>query len=243
MQNLPLAVWQSTQPGLEQGDAVDLIGDAPGIETVDDLFLDQYLAPPRLGLEVAQPGDQFPVVPPERRPGVHIALGQAKADEDLARLHRVDRPVVDLAPRHNRHAVQGHLFICSDLPDAPLPARRRVAVPDQMPRQRLDPLRLDSRDPARIQPGGLHHLRSHQPFRLLPIQTRTRKHEKPAVARTQIVPCIALRTHSNVAEQAAEQSPVQRCVVGVLLIVAIAQLVQLHAQLHLHIVPFTHPRR
>jgi hypothetical protein len=68
---------------------------ALGVEGVDRLLVHQDVAAARLGLQVVHVVDQLQVVAPERRAGLEVALGQAEAQKDLARLGRVDRAVVD----------------------------------------------------------------------------------------------------------------------------------------------------
>ena len=243
MEYLGLFARQAAQPGLELRQAVHGIGDAIGVEAKDHLLVDEDVAPARAGLELAQLVDQFAVVAPERRPGLHVALGQAEAQEQLARRDRVDRAVVDPTSRHDRQPVQRHLFVRGDLAAFALPARRRIAVLDQVARQRFDPAGLDRGDLACVEACRLDQFGSDEPLRLLRIHGRAREHEETAVACAEVLARVAGVAHADVAEQSRQQRAVQGLVVGRLFVVPPAGLVQLDAQLHLHVVPLPHPGR
>ena len=83
----------------------------------------------------------------------------------------------------------------------------RVRALDQVPGQRLDPLRLDPRDRARPQPGGLHQLGGHHPARRLLRQRRAREDHEPGAAGAEELARLGL-AQADLAEQAGEHGDV-----------------------------------
>ncbi len=166
-------------------------------------------------------GQQPAVLGEEPVAGLPVPLHQRVPDEQLPCRRRVDAPERDLAVHHQRHPVQRDL-LQRDRPAALLlPVRLAVAVPDQVPGQRLHPLRLDPRHRPRPQPGRLHQLRRHDPVRRLSDQRGSGEDSEPGAARAQVLGprpsppgrrgggLERLCFHADLGEQASQQGHVQ----------------------------------
>jgi hypothetical protein len=126
-------------PGFESRAVVEL-GRNARVEHAEDAFLVQPHARfARLVFELLDFLDQRAVVCEPRRTRVVFAGHQRAADEQLARQHRIDRAVVDLAPRHQRDAVQAH------------------ALERHHARAVLFPVRLDEHAGQQVTPGASIH--------------------------------------------------------------------------------------
>ena len=135
VQQLRPRCCRGAQPPVELGRAVDTLGDTCRVELVDLLLVYEDVAAARLGLQVAHVGDQLLVVAPERRPAVEIAVHQCATDEDLARLGRVHRTVIDASARNQGQPEQGHGLVAAHLATPALPVGLGVAALDQVPGQ------------------------------------------------------------------------------------------------------------
>ena len=135
---------------------------------------------------------------------VPVALDERAADEELARQHRVDRAVGDLAARDDRHPEQRRALGRDDRAALALPVRRLVGVLEQVPGERLDPRRLDLRGGAPPQPVGLHELGDHHPRRL-PAREHGAVLDREARAAGALVLAAAHVVQPDVRQQARQQ--------------------------------------
>ena len=207
MQQLGVLRRGLAQPALEQGRGIDAGWHSLVIEGVDGVLIHQDIAPPRLGLQVLDVGDQLAVMAPEGGAAVEIALGEGEADEDGPRLRRVDGPIVHPTLGHQGDAEQGHLLEGRDLAGGGLPVGLKIAALEQMAPGLLDPGRLDPGDDAPILARGLHPLRGDQPLGLLVVEARAGVDEEAAVTRPLVLAALVLET--DVAEETSEQSQVE----------------------------------
>src|SRR5690606_34688131 len=102
------------------------------------------------------------------------ALHQRVADEDFARLGRVDLAEMDAPPGVDRQAIQRGTLVGDDLPGLAVPARIGPRPAQQMGARPLEPRRLDAGHAACIQTGGLDQFGGHDPAPGLLDQTGAR---------------------------------------------------------------------
>ncbi len=80
----------------------------------------------------------------------------------------------DAAPRHQRESVELHALARDDLAALGVPVRLEVVARHAIAGDRLDPLRLDLRRAARVEPRRLDELGGEHPFRPLPREPGSR---------------------------------------------------------------------
>ncbi len=153
-------------PGVEVAGG-DHVGRHPlVVEVVERLVVDHDVAAAGPVFQLLDLAEQPAVVLEELVVGVPVAFDQRVPDEQLTRQVGVDAAVVDLAPDHERHAVEGDLLQGDHGALVLLPVGLGVAAFDQVLRQRLDPVWLD----LGVDPGpearGLDQLGRHEPLRL-----------------------------------------------------------------------------
>ena len=156
--------------------------------------------------EVVDFFEQAAVVFEPGRAGLKFARDQGASDEQLARQHRVDRAVMHAAAIHHRQAVQGGAHGRRHLRRFLGPVRVGVGNFQQMPGGEFDPLRLNLRHHAGIDPLGFHDLGGEQPLRLF-FHPGAGKYPELHVARAEIG--AVLGEHSEVAEEAGQEGLVQ----------------------------------
>ena len=248
-------------PLLERGAVVDAGGNARVEHAEDALLVQPHPGLAGLVLERFDLLDQRAVVRVPFGLGVVLARHQRAADEELARELGVDRPVVDLAPRHQGDAVETHALEGDDARAVLLPVRLEIHARQQVPAGRLDPLRPHFGDGAREQPPGVRQFGGDDPLRPLLRQCRTGMDRQLDAARALVValarsiratPLLLLPrgkrrgegAEADVAQQAREHCLVDGVVAGVLVVLAQAELGELGVQLAVDVAPFAHaPRR
>ncbi len=154
-------------PAVERGRLVNLRRNPRFVEAVQGVFVSQNIATASLGFQLVELFQQAGIGTQALGPREDFATHQTFADEQLARYLRVDRPVMHGTTTDHDQAEQRDLFKRDDLPALLLPMRLEMILLDQVPGQRLDPVRIDLGHHARIQLGGFHQLGSHQPLRAL----------------------------------------------------------------------------
>ncbi|MCY1432154.1 hypothetical protein D9M71_481440 [compost metagenome] len=115
--------------------------------------------------------------------------------------------------------------------------RFEVVFLDQVPGQRLDPVRLDLGHHARIQLGGLDQFGSHHPLRALTPQARRRVYPEASLTGALVVAFFGLL--ADLAEQAAENGLVHLLVIGRFLVHRQLQVTADQRQLAMGIAPLT----
>ncbi len=152
-------------PGVEVAGGHDVGRDPGVVEGVDGGVVDDHVATAGALLDLADVGHERLVRGEERVPGPPVPLDQRVAQEQLSRQAGVDAGVADGPRRDERDAVQRDLLGRLDLPARGVPARFGVRPADQVPGDRLHPVRLDDRAVAREQPRRLDQLGRHHPAR------------------------------------------------------------------------------
>ncbi len=149
VQELRLLVPLPLPPRVEVGAGDDVFGHPTVVEVEQRVVVDDDVPPPRPVFELLDLAQQLAVVREELVMGAPVTLDERVADEQLAGDLRIDPAVVHLALGDDRHAVQRHLLVRHHRGLVLLPVRLGVRPLQQMPGQRLDPLRLD----LRVDPG------------------------------------------------------------------------------------------
>jgi hypothetical protein len=96
---------------------------------------------------------------------------------------------------------QGDLLVGHHLAALLLPVGLEVVLLDQVPGQRLDPVRLDLGHHARVQLGGFHQFGGHQPLRALAADARRRMNPEAPLTGAQVIAVFGFL--ADLAEQAA----------------------------------------
>ena len=138
-------------------------GDALGVKGVDQLLVDQDVRTARLVLQPLDLGDQAPVVREKRRARLELALHQCRADENLVRRLRIDRPVGHAPVAVDGQPVQRSALERDHLAAARVPLRLGVLAPDEMAADVLQPARLDGRHGAGKEARGFNQLSGGDP--------------------------------------------------------------------------------
>ena len=120
-------------------------------------------------------------------PLLDVALHQSLADQEVARLGRVDPPPLHGAVLHDRQTVQQHLRARHGRTARAGPVRLGVGGAGQVARQRLRPRRVDGGRIPRPQAAGLHQLGAHDPRRRGLGHAGGREQREPRAARALIV--------------------------------------------------------
>ncbi len=174
----------------------------------DQFFVHQHIRPARLVLQVLDLAHQPMVVTEKRRTRLPLAGHQRLADKNFPRGGRVHRPVVHPSPAVDRQAVERGTLQRHHLGALLFPVRFGLAASQQMRPERLQPLRLDAGDTARIQAGGLHQLGGHDPAPGFFLQARARVDPETDAACAQVMPLLALEP--DIAQQAGHERAVDR---------------------------------
>ncbi len=202
VQQLGLRLRRLAQPTLELRLGIDAGGHALLIEGVETFLVDQDVTPARFGLELMNVLDQLLIVPPERGAGLEVALDQGRAQEDLARLSRIDRPEVHPTSAEQGEAIEGDGLKGRDLAGARLPVRLGVAALEQMAAGLFDPARLDLGADAPVIARGLDPLGADDPLRRGREQRRAGMDIEAPAARALILALLVLAADG--AEQARQ---------------------------------------
>ena len=190
------------------------IGRQPRVVEVDQrLVVDQDVSSPRPGLELGEALDQGSVVVEETVMRLPVTLHQCVANEQIARLFRIDAGIADLASDNQWDAIQGDLLQCDGRATLLLPVRLAVAVLDQMPGQPFDRRRVCACVDARPQTGGLDELGRHDPLRLLLEERRARRDSEARAPSADVFALLDV-ADANVREKSRKQRVVDRVVVG-----------------------------
>src|SRR4051812_39928779 len=99
----------------------------------------------------------------KRRARLELAVHERRADEDLVRRRRIDRPVADAPVRVHRQTVERAPLERDHLAAARVPLRLVVLAPDEVPADLLQPAWFDRRDLAGKEAAGLHQLAGGDP--------------------------------------------------------------------------------
>ena len=187
-------------------------------------------------------GNQFAIVREERRTRLELAAYQRLADEHLARLGHIHRPVMHALFRIEDQSEQRAALPGRDLRRLLLPMWIVIMPLDQVRTGFFQPFRLDARDDARVQAVRLDQFARHHPLRAFFCQNRIRRYDELGTARTQIV--VAIHTlHADVSEQPAQQCFVYLLVGGGMFVAAHARLGDLCMQLLVQLAPFAQTQR
>ena len=178
------------------------------VESKDQLLIHQHIRPARLVLEMLDLAHQPMVMTEKRRTRLPLASHQRLPNEDLARGGRVHRPVVHPPPGIDRQAVERGTLQRHHLGALLFPMRLGLAASQQMRTERLQPLRLDAGNTARIQARGLHQLGRHDPAPGFFLHARSGVNPEADAARTQVMPLLALEP--DIAQQAGHERTVYR---------------------------------
>ncbi len=225
-------------PGFERRAAINACGDALVVKAVERLLVGRQIAA-GANFQFLQFRQQLPVVLEEGSLAVKLALDQGMTDENLARQHRIERPVVDPSAGNHGQAVQRDPLGGGHLGGAFLPMRLGMAALEQRPSQAFHPFRLDARHGAGEQPAGFDHLRRHHPARPLFEQPGTGEQVKIATPRTEVGMVLLLQTQMT--EQAGQQGSVQAVIGRRLAVEPHPHFGDPPQQFLVQIVPFPHP--
>ena len=199
-------------PAVEGRGLMNFSGQARVVKRVQGFFVGQNIAAPGLGLQLVELFQQLGIGRQALGPRLDFAPHQAFADKQLARHHRVNRPVMNGTATDHNQAEQGDLLKGHHLSALLLPVRLEVVLFDQVPGQRLDPVRLDLGHHPRIELGGLDQFGGHQPLRAFFTQAGGRMNPEPALTCAQVVTLFSLLP--DLAEQAGQHRFMQLGVVG-----------------------------
>ncbi len=190
------------------------VGRDAGVEEGEQVVLaDEQIPAPGAFLDLGQLGAQRGVVADEVVLGLPITLDERVAQEQLARLLRVDGRVPHAAPGHERQAVERHPLEGHRRTPLGVPVRLAVGALDQVPRDPLDRLGLDARGDPAEQPARLDEIGDHHPARRAPGQRRPGGEDEAGVPCANILSGISV-TGADVAEQAGQQRGVHARRVG-----------------------------
>ncbi|TXT21373.1 MAG: hypothetical protein FD132_662 [bacterium] len=193
-------------PFLEGGAVVDALRDAV-VEPAEQGFLVHRDAGVAGAVgKVVDLLQQLAVVQEEGGTAFVLALHQGAADEEFARLHRVDGAVMHLASVHHRQAVQGGAHARRHVRRLLRPMRIGIAHLEQVAGGVLDPLRLDFRHRAGVDAARLDDFRGHHPLGFL-LHAGAGEERELHVAGAEID--AVLGEHAQVAEQAGQEGLVQ----------------------------------
>ena len=151
-------------PLLEAGHVHHVHRDSRIVEREHVVVVDQHVLAPRLGFDVFDIVDQLLVMPQKFSVRVDFAGDQPLANEDLARVDRIDGAVVHAPPRIDDQSIYRHLLERHHLPALALPMRLEMGARDKVRGQLFDPLGLNGSHGARIDARGLGQFRGHHPF-------------------------------------------------------------------------------
>ena len=229
-------------PRVETGAVADARRDEAVVERVDQLVVHQHVGAARLVLERLDLAHQASVVREERRAGFPVALDERLADEDLPRLDRVDRPVLDTPVDVDWKAVERRALLRHHGGLLLLPVRLALRALQQMCAEPFQPFGLDPGDRAGEKARRFGQLGSDDPARRLLGERRSGVNPELDAPRTQVVALLRLET--DVPEQPSEQCAMHP---GVLASVGHdvpdlpAELRDELLQLRVDVAPFPHP--
>ncbi len=193
----------------------DHVGRDPAVvEREHHLVVDDDVAPAGALLELGDPGEGALVAPPELVVGLPVPLDEGRAEEDLARDHRVDAGVLDGAVGDERHAVERHPLGGDGGPGVAAPPRLAHGAGDDVRPGLLGPLRVDGGDRAGPQPRRLDELGGDDVLGPAPEEGRARADAEAGTAGPEVL-APHLVTDPDVREQAGEQGAVDGVPVGV----------------------------
>ena len=262
-----LAFRRVAIPGLEGRAARDRVGNARVAERDEQRVVDQHVGPTRLVLELLDGRDLFPVVR-EKAYGRRVArvvrrllrlsaaataftmkhrLDQSLAKEDLPRMPRGDRRVVDASLSVDRQPVDGAALEHEDRRGLFLPVRVAVRRLQQVRADRLDPFGFDARDLPREELLRLDQFGGDDPARLaacrsLAGQRRARPDAEADAAGAEVLR-VFFDLEADVAEQAGEQRLVDRVVGRGPLVRAPMVLGHRRRELVMDVAPLAHAER
>ena len=147
---------------------------------------------------------QFLVMRKKRRHRIELAPDQGLTNKHAAGFFNIHRPVVHPLLGIDQQAEQGAAFESCHLGRFLFPVRVKIMPLDQMRGDLFQPLRLDARHTACIDPGGLHNFCSDYPFRAFLGQHRIRRNIKFDLARPQIIRLALDTLAANIAKQAGQ---------------------------------------
>ncbi len=151
-------------PVVKVGGGIAFFRDDPVIVVKERSLVHQQIAPPGFMLQVANFGDQPPVVAEKRGIGLEVTIHQGRLNEQPPGLHRVYGAEVDLAVGDDGQTEQAHFFQGHHPARFFFPAGFKIVAFAQRPRHLFDPLRLQTGADSGEQAGGLHQLGGHDPF-------------------------------------------------------------------------------
>ena len=155
-------------PMVEGGAVVDAFRNDVVVEGEDQLVVDQHVLPTLLVLDLLDVADLLLVVLEERpalgKTLVDFLADQALADENLARLGRGQRAVMDAPLGVDHDAVERRALPAGDLHGLLFPVRVEVLALDEVSAHFLDPAILDAGDAAAEQARRLGDLGRHDPL-------------------------------------------------------------------------------
>ena len=234
-QSVGVVSLPSPAPGLEAATVPHVIGNLVRVEPVQHFLVDQHVAAPSLGLQVFHLFPECLVMIEEGRPGVEFTVHQGFAYEHLPGLRRIHGPVVHGASRNDHQSVQRELHVRAHPCLLLLPTRVGIAPFEQMGRCLLDPGDVDRRHCPRVQARGFNQLTCHHPLGPLPGKTGAGKEQELPIACTQV--SFVLRAEADVTEKTAQESAVHGSMIRGLLIRMQSRVLQVGAQLALHVPP------
>ena len=204
-------------PGIELGTVAQTLGDDLIVEGEYQLIVHQHVRTPRFVLERFNVEHQLVVVR-EELPAPGILFGnfpgnQPLADEDFARLLRIQRTEIHALLRIDDNAVERRSLEGDDLHRLLFPMRIEPAALDQVRTDRLQPLRFDARHAAGEELGRFGDFSSGDPLAGFLVERRAGMDQELHPARAKVV-CRILRLAADIAQQAGEQCAVDRLVGG-----------------------------
>ena len=241
-QQLGVGAGRVAIPAVEAGAAVHLGRYLLVVEGVDQFLIHQHVEPPRLVFEPFDIGNQRPVVLKERPTAVPLARHQGLAQKDLARLHRVEAAEVHPALVVDHQAVQRGPLESRDLRRFLFPMRIEPTGLEQVRAHTLQPLRLDARHAAGVEPGRFHQLGRHDPAPGLAPQRRRRMDGKAYAPRAEVLG-IVFALVADVAQQTAQQRAMNLLIRGLSRIEPPALLGHQGVELAVHVVPLAQTQR
>ena len=182
--------------------------------------------------------EHLPVTGDKRRLGPVIPFHQRSADEQIPTFRRIDFGVGNAALGNNIEAVKSDLLITHHLGPLLLPVWLKIMMLDDMPCQRLDPLRLNTGHHPCKDPTGLNNLGGHDPFWPGLGDLGAGKDQHFAVSCGQVF--LLFNFHSHLTQKTCQYCLVQGFVTGRILVDRKLLLAADQGQLTMDIPPFPH---
>ena len=237
-QQTRIGLFSLDAPRLKRRAVVDVVWHALVVKREQRLLIHQHVALARLVFQRLHLFDNDLILNEEFRSRLKIPFHQRAPDKNLARLKRINRPVMHAALGHDGEAIQRHALKGRDHAAIFFPMRIKVMPLHHAARDALNPVRVKLCDTARIKTRRFDQFGGHHPFRLRLAQYRAGEYRELDATRAEVFALVVLET--QVAEQAREQRAVYLLKRGGNLILAQAHFCGERGKLAVDIAPFAH---